>query len=54
MAIGRHVDSVLRTDYKNLYVCDSSVIPEPWGLPPTLTLMCLGTRLANSILYSDL
>lgn len=49
VAIGRHVDSDLRTDYKNLYVCDSSVIPEPWGLPPTLTLMCLGTRLAKSI-----
>jgi choline dehydrogenase-like flavoprotein len=43
--IGDGVDSNLRAA-PNLYVCDASVIPGPWGLPPTLTLLCLGKRLA--------
>lgn len=47
--IGEIVDSNLMTEYKNLYVCDCSVIPEPWGLPPTLTLVSLGKRLAKHL-----
>jgi len=43
--IGAHVDANLRTSTPGLYVCDASVIPAPWGLPPTLTLLCLGRRL---------
>jgi choline dehydrogenase-like flavoprotein len=43
--IGAGVDSDLRTPTAGLYVCDASVIPEPWGLPPTVTLLCLGKRL---------
>src|SRR5450830_205829 len=46
--IGDGVDSDLRAA-PNLYVCDASVIPGPWGLPPTLTLLCLGKRLAASL-----
>jgi choline dehydrogenase-like flavoprotein len=42
--IGAGVDSELRAA-PGLYVCDASVIPGPWGLPPTLTLLCLGKRL---------
>ena len=45
--IGAGVDSDLQTPTKNLYVCDASVIPEAWGLPPTLTLLCLGKRLGS-------
>ncbi|MBW1702955.1 MAG: GMC family oxidoreductase [Deltaproteobacteria bacterium] len=41
------IDSNLQTEYENLYVCDCSVIPEAWGLPPTLTLIGLGKRLAK-------
>jgi choline dehydrogenase-like flavoprotein len=45
LPIGDIVDSDLRTRTRNLYVCDASVIPGPWGMPPTLTLLCLGQRL---------
>lgn len=43
--LGEVVDSNLRTQYDNLYVCDCSVIPEAWGLPPTLALIGLAKRL---------
>jgi choline dehydrogenase-like flavoprotein len=43
--IGAGVNSDLQTATPGLYVCDASVIPEAWGLPPTLTLLCLGQRL---------
>jgi len=47
--IGEVVDSDLQTNIPGLFVCDASVIPEPWGLPPTYTLLCLGKRLAKTI-----
>ena len=40
--VGELVDSDLKTEYDNLYVCDCSIIPEAWGLPPTSTIICLG------------
>lgn len=43
------VDADLKTQRDNLYVCDCSVIPEAWGLPPTLTLLALGKRLAKHL-----
>ncbi|TRZ50696.1 GMC family oxidoreductase [bacterium] len=43
------VDSNLKTEYDNLYVCDCSVIPEEWGLPPVLSLLGLGKRLAKHL-----
>ncbi|MBU1170976.1 MAG: GMC family oxidoreductase N-terminal domain-containing protein [Proteobacteria bacterium] len=43
------LDSNLKTQKENLYVCDCSVIPEAWGLPPTLTLLALGKRLARHL-----
>jgi choline dehydrogenase-like flavoprotein len=43
------VDTNLQTSAPGLFVCDASVIPEPWGLPPTLTLLCLGKRLGDYI-----
>ncbi len=47
--IGEGVDANLATPTANLYVCDASVIPAPWGLPPTLTLLCLGKRLGQHL-----
>jgi choline dehydrogenase-like flavoprotein len=43
------VDTNLKTEYDNLFVCDCSVIPESFGLPPTLTLIGLGKRLAKHL-----
>jgi choline dehydrogenase-like flavoprotein len=47
--IGELVDSNLQTGIDNLYVCDCSVMPEAWGLPPTFTLIALGKRLARHL-----
>ena len=47
--IGEGVDTNLRTATPGLYVCDASVIPGPWGLPPTLTLLCLDKRLGAQL-----
>ncbi len=51
--IGELLDADLMTEYRNLYVCDASVIPEPWGRPPTLTLIALGKRLANHLTRTE-
>lgn len=48
--IGAIVDSNLETEYKNLFIADASVIPEQWGLPPVLSVICLGRRLSNHII----
>jgi choline dehydrogenase-like flavoprotein len=45
--VGDLLDSNLMTKYHNLFVCDCSVIPEAWGLPPTATIIGLGKRLAK-------
>ncbi|MFP4474855.1 MAG: GMC family oxidoreductase N-terminal domain-containing protein [Desulfatibacillaceae bacterium] len=48
--IGHVVDSDLQTrKYENLFVADASVIPEPWGLPPTLTVASLARRLSRRL-----
>jgi choline dehydrogenase-like flavoprotein len=51
--IGEQVGSDLQTATSGLYVCDASVIPEPWGLPPTVTLLCLGRRLGRQLARSS-
>jgi choline dehydrogenase-like flavoprotein len=51
--IGELVDADLKTKFDNLYVCDCSVIPEAWGLPPTQTIIGLGKRLAKHLLSKD-
>ena len=48
--IGEHVDTNLKTRFDNLYVCDCSVMPQEWGLPPTTSLIALGKRLAKHLL----
>jgi choline dehydrogenase-like flavoprotein len=48
--IGEIVDANLKTEIDKLYVCDYSVVPEEWGLPPSLTLLALGKRLARHLM----
>jgi len=52
--IGQLLDANLQTmAYRNLYVCDCSVIPEAWGLPPVLTIVGLGKRLARHLVAKE-
>jgi choline dehydrogenase-like flavoprotein len=47
--LGEFVDANLKTEIDNLYVCDCSVIPEAWGLPPVLAIVALGKYLARHL-----
>ena len=51
--LGELLDERLSCHSPNLHVCDASVIPEPWGLPPTLTLLALGSDLAWRLSRGD-
>ena len=48
-AIGRVVGKDLQTKISNLYVCDNSVMPVSGGIPPVLTLVSLGKKLARTL-----
>jgi choline dehydrogenase-like flavoprotein len=52
--IGEFVDQNLKTEIDNLYICDASVIPIAWGLPPVLTLIGLGKRLARHLVSQSI
>ena len=43
------VDSNLKTEFDNLYVCDCSVIPDEWGRPPVWSILSLGKRLGKRL-----
>jgi choline dehydrogenase-like flavoprotein len=47
--IGQGVDINLETPIGGLYVCDTSIIPEPSGLPPVWTVVAFGKRLARRL-----
>jgi choline dehydrogenase-like flavoprotein len=47
--IGEFLDSNLKTQFDNLYVCDSSVIPVPCGLPPVTQIITLGKYLSRHL-----
>lgn len=48
-AIGDLVDKDLQTEADNLFICDGSVLPTSPGLPPILTIVALGKRLAKTL-----
>ena len=50
-AIGEIVDTDLRTEVDNLFVCDASVLPLAPGLPPILTILALARRLGENLSY---
>jgi choline dehydrogenase-like flavoprotein len=45
--IGEMLDNDLQTSVAGLYVCDASVLPEPCGWPPVLTIISLAKRLVK-------
>ena len=47
--LGKLVDADLETRWRGLHVCDASVLPGAWGLPPTLTLLTLARYLAERL-----
>jgi len=48
-SVGEVVNPDLQTNVKNLFVCDSSILPHSLGTPLILTLMAFGLRLADYI-----
>ncbi len=51
--LGEQLDANLQTRFENLYVCDCSVMPEEWGLPPTWSILALGKRLARHLTAAE-
>ena len=48
-AVGKVVDKDLQTKIDGLFVCDASVLPTAPGLPPIMTIVALGKRLAATL-----
>jgi choline dehydrogenase-like flavoprotein len=48
-AMGTVVDESMQTPIEGLFVCDASVVPVPFGIPPTLTCLALSKRLARHL-----
>jgi choline dehydrogenase-like flavoprotein len=47
--IGNLLDKNCQAPIKNCYCLDTSIIPEAWGLPPTVTVVAMGKRLAKHL-----
>jgi len=47
--IGELLDGDCQTPIRNCYCMDTSIIPEPWGLPPTVTVVAMAKRLARHL-----
>jgi choline dehydrogenase-like flavoprotein len=47
--IGHLLDAQCRTPIESCYCLDTSVLPEAWGLPPTVTVAALAKRLAKHL-----
>jgi choline dehydrogenase-like flavoprotein len=47
--IGGLLDENCQTPIENCYCMDTTVIPEPWGLPPSVTVVAMAKRLANRL-----
>ncbi|MEW6440791.1 MAG: GMC family oxidoreductase [bacterium] len=49
--IGELLDKDCQTPIQNCYCMDTSIIPLPWGLPPTVTLVAMAKRLARHLTH---
>lgn len=52
ISIGEQIDTNLETRFRNLHVCDGSVIPDSMRDPPALTLLSLSRYLAKYLVSS--
>ncbi len=50
VTMGKVVDNNFQTEYKNLYVCDASVLPVSPGAPPSLTILGMSRFFARTLL----
>ena len=47
--IGELLDKDCQTPIQNCYCMDTTIIPEAWGLPPTVTVVAMAKRLAKHL-----
>jgi choline dehydrogenase-like flavoprotein len=47
--IGELLDKDGQTEIRNCYCMDTSIIPDAWGLPPTVTIAAMAKRVARRI-----
>ena len=47
--IGELLDRNCQTEIQNCYCMDAIIIPEPWGVPPTVTIVAMAKRLAKQL-----
>ena len=47
--IGELLDKDCQTPIQDCYCMDTTIIPEPWGLPPTVTVVAMAKRLAKHL-----
>ncbi len=47
--VGELLDKDCQTPIQNCYCMDTTIIPEPWGLPPTVTVVAMAKRLAKHL-----
>ena len=47
--IGRLLDKDCQTPIENCFCLDTTIIPEPWGLPPSVTVVAMAKRLAKRL-----
>jgi choline dehydrogenase-like flavoprotein len=50
--IGRLLDKDCQTPIENCFCLDTTIIPEPWGLPPSVTVVAMAKRLAKKLTTS--
>ncbi|MBN2467657.1 MAG: GMC family oxidoreductase [Deltaproteobacteria bacterium] len=48
--LGDHLDTNCQTKITNCYCVDNSIIPEPWGQPPVVTIAAMAKRLAKHLM----
>ena len=48
--LGDHLDTNCQTKITNCYCVDNSIIPEPWGQPPVVTIVAMAKRVAKHLM----